>query len=78
MLVHIHLSDDGERVLTSCPQCDALLPVRVTSFLQHWYVGQVCLRCRSTGWILGCYETPNLAQEVLIDFLLKALRQPRL
>ena len=58
MLVHVHLPDSGEHVLTSCPQCDAPLPVRVTSFLQCWYVGQVCLRCRSTGWILGCYETP--------------------
>ncbi len=73
MLVHIHLSDRDEVVPTNCRQCQAPLPVRVVSFGQRWYVGQVCLRCRITGWTLGAFDTPDLAQHVLADFVFKRL-----
>lgn len=73
MLVHLHLSDQGEFVPTHCRQCEAPLPVRVASFRQLWFVGQVCLRCRLTGWTLGAYDTPTEAQDVLADFVVRRL-----
>lgn len=65
MLVHIHVSDHDACVPTNCRQCQAPLPVRIISFCQLWYVGQVCLRCRLTGWTLGAYDTPDVAQHAL-------------
>jgi uncharacterized protein YndB with AHSA1/START domain len=49
------------------------LPVRVVSLGHHWYVGQVCLRCRITGWTPGAFDTPDVTQHVLADFVFKRL-----
>lgn len=73
MLVHIHVADQDAVVPTNCPQCEAPLPVRLISFRQLWYVGQVCLRCRLTGWSLGAFDTPDVAQHMLADFVVRRL-----
>jgi hypothetical protein len=69
MLVHLHLPDPVFGVEAACGDCDAPLPVGVVAFRQRWYVGQVCLRCRRLGWTLGTYDTPNVAQRALVDFV---------
>ena len=60
-------------VPTNCRQYEAPLPVRVISFRQLWYVGQVCLRCRLTGWTLGAYDTSDVAQHALAHFFVSRL-----
>lgn len=69
MLIHLHLPDPVYGVDTACPECDSPLPVGLVAFRQRWYVGQVCLRCRRTGWTLGTYDTPDGAQRALADFV---------
>jgi hypothetical protein len=73
MLVHLHLSDHDELVPTNCRQCQAPMPVRVVAFAQLWYVGQVCLRCKLTGWVLGAFDTPDIAHRRLTDFVVERL-----
>ncbi len=74
MLVHLRLPDPSPYVEDTCGDCSLALPLRVISFRQRWYVGQVCLRCRRSAWILGTYATPANAQRALADYVRQALR----